>query len=159
MEYGNFSLEIGLNRMGYKSIEIDELFQEPFDSGYPTSISYAWHPSAVGWDMITISLVVGYTLKGVADGYLNQIGSDLAVWSKNTLSKLLKRKKDFSNSSISIVFNDKDFYILLENEEEIVEILSYVPELILYIKENEELIESEDTLVFDEIILKIKRER
>lgn len=151
MDYITLSLDITLNRLGYKQEDITEMFQEPFDTLYSTRIGYQWQPSAVGWDAVVIVVAISAALKSVADGFLNQIGADLATWSKDALSKVLNRKKDFDNSAIHIKFNDKDISIHLNRGDEIVEAMKEIEALIRYLQTSEEYCDKKINLYFEDI--------
>ncbi|AFL99294.1 hypothetical protein Desde_0852 [Desulfitobacterium dehalogenans ATCC 51507] len=47
-KYNFLRLDITLNRGGYDYEDIQELFEEPFSTLYPTRIGFEWQPAAVG---------------------------------------------------------------------------------------------------------------
>lgn len=151
MDYSNLSLDITLNKMGYNHEDLSDLFKDPFETLYSTRIGYQWHPSTVGWDSLMIVIVIGYAFKSVADSFLNQIGSDFATWSKEALSKVIKRKNDFDNSIIYINFKDKRISIYINNGDEIIETMMKLDKLIRYLQTSEEYSDNEIDIYFGEI--------
>ena len=150
--YNVLALDITLNKMGYVDEDVNELFSDPFYTLYRTKIGYEWHPSAVGWSQLTLELIIACTLGGITAGILNQIGSDFYNWIKSSFLKVINRKNDdFSDSSITLKFDDKSIVIYVYSREEIIETLEKIEEIINYVKKSEEHEDKYIEVRFEEI--------
>jgi len=136
-KYNLFKLDITLNRGGYDYKEIEDLFDEPFSTLYPTRIGLMWHPAAVGINSIELKLIFDFVLAGAATAIVGKVAGDLYDWAKKSLSKVLNRKERFAESRVCFVFKDITVNISTHEREDILETLESVDFIIDYLKEKQ----------------------
>ncbi len=149
-KYNYLRLDITLNRGGYDYEDIQDLFEEPFSTLYPTRIGFEWHPAAVGSNFIEFKLIFDFALTGAATAVVGKVASDLYDWAKKSLSKVLNRKERFAESRVSLVFNNTTVNIYTNEREDIVETLEHVDSIIDFLKDKQ-IVEDHYNLSYEEL--------
>ncbi|MBM7562948.1 hypothetical protein [Fusibacter tunisiensis] len=152
-KYNLINMDVTLLYGRYSFEDLNSIMEEPFRSEYQTKVGFQWHPSVVGSDFISISIVFGALIGGIAGGVLSEIGTDLYNWTKNSLRKAIEKRSNFDESRISLSFKDKEILIYTNTKEEIILTLENVEKIVLKISKDEQegnLIEIESIATYIE---------
>lgn len=149
-KYNCLRMDITLNRMGYNYEDMQDLFEEPFSTLYPTRIGFRWYPSAVGHDLIDFKLVLNFVLTGAATVLIGKITSDLYDWAKESLKKVIHKKNWFSESRVTLVFKDMTVNIYTFEKDDILETISNIDVIIDHLNSKQISEESYD-IEFEEL--------